>query len=294
MKTVHLIGALLCLTLTLIVCSTPVSSSKILVLVFFSSKSHKITYMRLIEELASRGHEITVVTPIKQDKPIKNIKEVFTLDIQPFMSQINFFESKEKGQQLNPLVMLEMMSKVCSSSYDLPHVRALLDETFDLIFLQPFFNECVLGMAHKLKAPTVLFTPAGIPNGIVSAVGGHFPPSFVPHLMLGYGDEMTFYQRFINLGVNALMELLKNFLLIPKAQSIYREKLGDSSIPSVMEILGNTSLVLSNRHFSIHGPQPYLPDIIDVGGIHSRPAKPLPKVLFGLIQVAINIRPLHN
>jgi glucuronosyltransferase len=280
MKTVHLVGALLGLTLTLIVCSTPVSSSKILVLVFFSSKSHKITYMRLIEELASRGHEITVVTPIKQDKPIKNIKEVFTLDIQPFMSQINLFESKEKGQQLNPLVMLEMMSKVCNASYDLPHVRALLDEKFDLIFIQPFFNDCVLGMAHKLKAPTVLFTPAGVPNNIASVVGGHFPPSFVPNLMVGYGDEMTFYQRFINYGVNALVEVIMKFFWIPKAEAIYREKLGDSSIPSVMEILGNTSLVLSNGHFSINGPKPYLPDIIDVGGIHSRPAKPLPKVLW--------------
>lgn len=48
---------------------------------------------------------------------------------------------------------------------------------------------------------------------------------------------------------------------------------------TVSEILGNASLVLSNGHFSITSPKPYYPDFIDVGGIHSRPAKPIPKVI---------------
>lgn len=59
--------------------------------------------------------------------------------------------------------------------------------------------------------------------------------------------------------------------------SLYREKLGQD-IPTASEVLGNASLILSNGHFSLARPRPYLPDVIDVGGIHSHPAKPLPKV----------------
>lgn len=47
-------------------------------------------------------------------------------------------------------------------------------------------------------------------------------------------------------------------------------------------ILANTSLILSNDYFSITEPKPYYPDVIDVGGIHSRPAKPVPKVSIGI------------
>lgn len=60
-------------------------------------------------------------------------------------------------------------------------------------------------------------------------------------------------------------------------EQLYREKLG-ADIPGVIEILNNVSLILSNGHFSLNKPKPYLPDVVDVAGIHSRQAKPLPKV----------------
>jgi len=62
-------------------------------------------------------------------------------------------------------------------------------------------------------------------------------------------------------------------------EAIYRQKLNDSNIPSVSEIMRNTSLILSNSHVSLMKPKPFLPDIVEVGGMHCRPPKPLPKDL---------------
>jgi len=50
-------------------------------------------------------------------------------------------------------------------------------------------------------------------------------------------------------------------------------------IPSVDVILGNMSLVFSNAHFSFNFPRPTLPDVVEIGAIHCRPGKPLPKEL---------------
>lgn len=235
-----------------------VHTEKILVVAFISTKSHKITYMRLIEELASRGHQITIVSPVKATKNISNVREIFTVDIEKLMAHLNIFEMKEKNVATNPLMMLEDFSEACRRTYDLPEIKDLLNEKFDLIFLQPFFNDCSLGLIHKLNAPLVLFTATSVPSFLASKLGGHFPPSFDPHFTLGYPAEMNFYQRFLNFGMTVLTEAILKFYYEPKMTALYRDKLGQD-IPTVSEVLANASLILSNGHFSLANPKPYLP-----------------------------------
>ncbi|CAG7734362.1 unnamed protein product [Allacma fusca] len=45
------------------------------------------------------------------------------------------------------------------------------------------------------------------------------------------------------------------------------------------EIKANVSVLLMNSHFSINGARPVLPDVIEIGGGHCKPGKPLPKDL---------------
>lgn len=256
------------------------NAANILVITFFSSKSHKLTYTPLIEELGKRGHNITMVSPIKPMKEMKNVKEIFTLDVEKIFQSNEFdaFEAKQKQKTIEPGKMVEMIRDTCDQSYDLPQVQSLLKENFDLVFLQPMFNDCILGLIYRLQAPLVLFTPTVIPSIIVEKVGGNFPSSLNPNFILGYSNPMNFMERFKNFGVDLMATAYWNFIYEPKMEQVYREKLGND-IPSVSEIFADqTSLVLSNGHFSLSGPNPYYPDVIDVGGIHSKPAKPIPKV----------------
>ncbi|KAG0719706.1 UDP-glucuronosyltransferase 2B14 [Chionoecetes opilio] len=50
-------------------------------------------------------------------------------------------------------------------------------------------------------------------------------------------------------------------------------------LPPLLEIERNQSLSLINTHFSIDTPVPLLPSQVEVGAMHCRPAKPLPKDL---------------
>ncbi|XP_021960380.1 UDP-glucuronosyltransferase 2A3 [Folsomia candida] len=257
------------------------TSHKILVVSFFSSKSHKITYFPLLEELASRGHEITIISPVKPFKTVPNITEIFTLDLEAIMAgKFDPYKLKKEGKGINPFLILEEfgLPDICRRSYNLPQVQGVLKESYDLVFMQPLFNECALGIVYRLKVPLVLFFPTNVPNFLAQKIGNHFPPSFVSNVFLGYGDDMTFYQRFVSFGANVMIDAILRFYYEPYMSSIYKEQLGQD-IPEVTEILGNASLILSNGHFSLSRPKPFLPDIVEVGGIHSKPAVPLPKDL---------------
>jgi len=257
-----------------------VNSANILVLTFFSTKSHKLTYLPLIEELGKRGHNVTMISPVKPMKEMKNVHEIFTFDVDALLKRSNFngFDMKEKGQPVDPSLMMGMIKEVCEKSYDLPIVVELLNQKFDLVFLQPMFNECILGLIYRLQIPFILFTPVSIPSWIGNKIGANFPSSITPNVLLGYPPEMNFYQRFVNLGMDTVVQMYMNIWYDSMTEKIYRDKLGQD-IPSINEIYTNASLVLSNGHFSLTPPKPYFPDVIDVGGIHSRPAKPIPKDL---------------
>ena len=53
---------------------------KILFWMPVGSKSMKITYMPMLEELAKRGHEITLVHPFKLKETVKGITEIISSD----------------------------------------------------------------------------------------------------------------------------------------------------------------------------------------------------------------------
>lgn len=48
--------------------------------------------------------------------------------------------------------------------------------------------------------------------------------------------------------------------------------------PGIHGILLNTSVVLVNHHHALAFPRPYLPNMVEVAGMHINPIKPLPTV----------------
>jgi len=252
--------------------------AKILSIAFMSTKSHKITYEPLLEALAARGHELTVVSPIPAKKEIKNMREILTIDVEKLLSTMpNMFEAKEKNQQMDPFDFVPKMVKLCQDSLDLPAVKELKNQEFDLIFIPAIMNECAAAFASTFNTSMILISPISVMPSVSSIYGNPSPVSFVPNVMTGYTDKMTFYERTINLLVESFIRAVMDFYLKPSIEAAYREKLGPQA-PSADEVMKRTSLILSNSHFSIASARPFLPDIVEVGGMHCRPANPLPKV----------------
>jgi len=70
-------------------------------------------------------------------------------------------------------------------------------------------------------------------------------------------------------------------MYLPKTKEVmntYLKYKGWESRPPLEHMLNNVSLTLVNSHNAIGISRPYLPGIIEVGGMHIKDPKPLPKV----------------
>lgn len=87
---------------------------------------------------------------------------------------------------------------------------------------------------------------------------------------------MTFGERLINTIFGLVNDVHYRTIMIPKQDTLMRKYFGND-LPSIDEIIRNVSLVFINHHFSLAYPRPYVSNMIEIGGIHVDPPKPLPK-----------------
>lgn len=139
------------------------------------------------------------------------------------------------------------------------------NDTFDLIIHQVILCDVLLGLSHHFKAPVVAFSTIG-PNEITSMIFGHpLPHAYVSSLFLSYPSEMTFFQRVINTIVSESFQFLFRAMVWRAHDKVLHKHLPDS--PPLSELHLNISLVLMNTHYSLESPKPYMPNMIQVGGI---------------------------
>jgi len=60
-------------------------------------------------------------------------------------------------------------------------------------------------------------------------------------------------------------------------------------VPDSYMLMKKISLVFVNSHFSFNLPRPWMPNLIEIGGIHVVDPKPLPKVRVFFFKIKIKI-----
>ena len=132
-------------------------SARILVINAVSSKSHKFAVMPILEELAQRGHQITVVSPFKPSKPVKNIQEIAVKELEDFIeiTNVDWFAMTKAG----PTQIIQIMSNTnawISKSHEIvmknkEFLIILKERKIDLIIFNGLFNEFSLKICNHLK-----------------------------------------------------------------------------------------------------------------------------------------------
>ena len=67
------------------------------------------------------------------------------------------------------------------------------------------------------------------------------------------------------------------YYLMPKTQEIAQKYFGTMA-PSPVDLVKNVSLLFTNTYFGFQGSHPFAKKVIEIGGIHVKPAKRLPQV----------------
>ncbi|XP_044749817.1 uncharacterized protein LOC123310414 [Coccinella septempunctata] len=271
---------------TLVLSVTQVSCLRILTVFPHEGRSHLYVFAPVIHELLGRGHHITVITRHTLGFKSNNLVEVILEGKFKGVNDYSLDMFDKPGLVLafgSAVVLTSMGIDSCHSIYTNPQVQNLMksDEKFDLIIAEMFNNECYLGFADKFKAPVIGFSSTTLMSWHAARFGQPTNPSYIPNNHFRSGGKMGFFSRLENFLGTSWYSLVHLFQ-VKYNEKVYGKYYG-GQIDSFDDLIKNSSLLLVNSHFSLHQPIPFVPGVVEIGGVHIGAPKKIPEVILRAI-----------
>ncbi|CAH2232693.1 jg5318 [Pararge aegeria aegeria] len=247
-----------------------------------------------LRRLAERGHNLTVASFFPMQDPPPNIHEISfqgiyeirleSIDINDFENENILYKVPILGcvaKQILPLQpFANAASKICERLIDLQPLTEALKGHYDLVIVENFMGDCVLGLAyaHGIKAPIVALVSGPRMPWTMERVGAVDNPSYVPIVTSALTSQMSFKERLENtLSSIGIREWYNREILI-KERRILEKKFGN--IPDLRELGKNMSVMLINSFHVLSGAMPLVPGLVEIGGMHLKTErKPIPKYI---------------
>ncbi|KAG8259129.1 UDP-glucuronosyltransferase 1-1 [Homalodisca vitripennis] len=250
------------------------------ILVFYPGPSTSLlpSFSQLFQELARRGHQLTVVTAYKlrglEDQNIKQLlmdhstshDEMKNIVDLPLLPHINF--------------LWQMALTDCESLFQSVKFKEFLraNETYDLFIGSPFyFLECSIAVAHHLNLPVLNIYSNQLQIHATHLMGHDFPSSYVAGYDLHFSHKMNFWERSLNSIFCLGYSIGLSMYYVPRMNGIVREHF--PHLPPLQEMLPQISVTLLNTNLAVHPSQPRFPGIIPVAGLTFPQKLKLPKEL---------------
>ncbi|XP_051472569.1 UDP-glucuronosyltransferase 2A2-like isoform X1 [Apus apus] len=265
--------------------------------------SHWLNMEYILQELVVRGHKVTVLMPScflifnhTQPSPFQfevvevpiTKKEMDTL----LQESFDCFFYKERD-----LSAWETVHKIAQLVYNMKNVtRIICDEvlknevllerlrasTFDVLLADPLSPSGEL-FAEKLGIPFVYTIRFSLGNTLERLCGAlPAPPSYVPATLTGLTDRMSFLERLKNIFAYTIQDIIYHIIIWGSWDQYYSDVLGRPT--TLCETMGKAEIWLIRTYWDFEFPRPFLPNFEFVGGLHCKPAKPLPKEMEEFVQ----------
>lgn len=265
-----------------------VEGSRILIVAAHGTKSHQNVYVPLTKELATRGHHVTIISnyDISEVARLDNVRQIWleelAIDISKLPNMFTVMSDPWKKIDMAVEVVKILMNQPSTNAeitYGDPRVQQLMaSESFDLVMVSEACGLTCYPFGWHFKAPTIAISPNVLFPGRASLLGDDEHHSYVPFLLSSFTDKMSLYERTINYLVSKFFQTFVHDWHLETVHSIFKRTI-NPECPPFIEIEKNFSLVFTNSHPSFSYPRTLPPRVIEVGGLHCRPAKPLPEDL---------------
>lgn len=265
-------------------------SYKILAIFPYNGRSHHIYYSSLVEELATRKHDVTVINyfPVKK---MPNLHQISLLN-DNISHSVNI-EDSTKGSKGVPRFLKDVIRFYGHASLfqDMANTNCEMLMTnkdiwdvmnsgkqFDLVIAEQFVTDCGLALAHKLKVPVVGVAAHVLMSWTYSRLGATNNPSFVPNPYFFSGSKPDIWTRLQSAIVNCYFNLYYEYVIQKKDYDIVKRVYPET--PDLEYLGKNISLILLNQYFPLTGSRLYGANMIEVGGLHIKQTyEPLDKVM---------------
>ncbi|XP_063049072.1 UDP-glucuronosyltransferase 2A1-like [Engraulis encrasicolus] len=272
------------------------------VLVFPVDGSHWVNMKVIIEELHSRGHDITVVRSssswlIKAESPLYtsltvpmgqfDYDEVDDLATALLNIRMKGRSSSTESEIMNLVVerFAENHKNICTvvtkMFEDESLMRSLRDAKYDLVLTDPAFGGGVF-LAHRLRLPLVLNVRWTVRGEAHLAIAPS-PLSYVPSLGAELTDKMTFFQRLHNVMIYMGSQYYFSGMNEPHYTDLTKRYFG-ADVTDYFSLFQDADLWLMRNDFTFEFPRPTMPNVVYMGGFQCKPAKPLPVDLEEFVQ----------
>ncbi|XP_068961455.1 UDP-glucuronosyltransferase 2B31-like isoform X3 [Petaurus breviceps papuanus] len=273
------------------------------ILVWPTEYSHWINMKTILDELAQRGHEVTVLTStasilVDPSKPSPLNFEVYPVPLtkEDFLS---YFDQRIEQYvcELPRLSPWECATKMQAVFFEYSNVikqlcesvvlnkklvKTLKEARYDVI-VSDALAPCGELIAEVLGVPTVYTLRFTLGNTYEKYCGGlPSPPSYVPVVLTELTDKMTFLERVKNMCFFLYFDFWFESFDVKCWNRFYRDVLGRPT--TLCETMGKAEMWLIRTYWDFEFPRPYLPNFEFVGGLHCKPAKPLPEEMEKFVQ----------
>uniref|UniRef100_A0A8C4RTJ8 UDP-glucuronosyltransferase n=1 Tax=Erpetoichthys calabaricus TaxID=27687 RepID=A0A8C4RTJ8_ERPCA len=206
----------------------------------------------LIQELHSRGHNITVMMPT--DNWYINEESPYYTSIRIHLPSYQMFTFLSRSHHMSCL-----MAATLFENQEL--LKRLQDAHFDLVLTDPFLGGGVL-IAHYLQLPMRLISYLQ-PS----------PVSYTPLTGTEFTDKMTFLQRFTNVLLYGFNMCLERIFIRPHYDEVCSRYFG--SDVNIYSLIQSADIWLVRVDFIFEFPRPTMPNAVYIGGFQCQPYKPL-------------------
>ncbi|KAM9742726.1 UDP-glucuronosyltransferase 2B4-like isoform 10-T10 [Dama dama] len=268
------------------------------VLVWPVEFSHWMNMKAVLDELVMRGHEVTVlissastITDAKKPSafkfeifPVSLTKDDFEIAVKnllekwTYMAKNSFWTNVSSFRGLRSLLFefSGMLMKVCKEVVLNKKVMTKLQESRFDVLLADAVGPCGELLTEILGIPLV-YSLRFSPGHLFEKYSGKlpFPPSYVPVIFSALSDHMTFMERVKNMIYVLYFDFWFQTFDEKAWDEFYSEVLGRPT--TLVELMGKAEMWLIRNYWDFSFPRPRLPNVEFVGGLHCKPAKPLPK-----------------
>ncbi|KAK3915620.1 UDP-glucosyltransferase 2 [Frankliniella fusca] len=263
--------------------AAPAEGLRVLGLFPLPGHSHNVFFKAFMETLAERGHQVVVFSPFPHKKPLANYTDVDTSNGAPsFTNNFSFNMVSSVATYLPGQAMYNSMTRIgalsgpnlCRQVFSMPEFDKLMRGgygRFDVVFTEVFGSDCWAAVAHKMQLPLISMSSAPDVSWMHERFGSPDNPSYLVNVFTGYTSAMSLWQRLINACTAVYVNYLHKIIMQEPSEAVVKEFFGPD-MPPISEMIKNTSLLLLNRHMSIHAARPVPPNVLHVGGLHIKPS----------------------
>ncbi|XP_034627719.1 UDP-glucuronosyltransferase 2C1-like isoform X3 [Trachemys scripta elegans] len=274
------------------------------VLVWPTDASHWLNVKLVLEELSLRGHDVTVLVPSAnllidynessspfdfEVLPVPYTRETIVALMEDFLHlwlyelpHLSYWEGLRKMVE-SMAVFIKIFKQTCDSVVRNPRLIAKLRQAgFDVLISDPLSPGGEL-VAELLEIPFVYTFRFSEGNTMERLCGGlPAPPSYVPASTGGLTDRMSFTEKITNLLLYIYHDVFFLHFLVDEWNQYYSDVLGRPT--TLCETMGKAEMWLIRTYWDFEFPRPFLPNFEFVGGLHCKPAKPLPEEMEEFVQ----------